>query len=277
MEDSRTLCVGYEHVVDELSTLVSLYPPPFIYINDPISPRVTSSAVDYTLGCLMNADPRPSANIRHAKVNAVSCFSARLLYDSVLNALSRWNASWAEGCANWNTGNAERWNENFDGFVHGLCALHAQLSSEEGSKGKGKGREVSEGDAMVRMVIVIERAERLKDGLPDLIVPLTRLAELVCLVLSHCSNLSRRLFQSRLDLTVIFISEVRWEDIRPSLGASPDPYFIDVPPLPKQSSLITQLCISILTDQHQSHRSAHHLKLSSHNNRLQCRSLSPIS
>jgi hypothetical protein len=41
------------------------------------------------------------------------------------------------------------------------------------------------------MVLLIERAERLKDNLPDLIVPLTRLAELVsCLVslLPNCAS-----------------------------------------------------------------------------------------
>lgn len=174
-------CVGYEKVVDEIYTLVSLYPPPFIYINDPVSPRVTAEVVDYTLKTL-DVSPRPSTKIRYAKVNAISCFSARLLYDSILNTLSRWNASWDNGCANWNTGNEERWNENFDGFIHGLCALQAQLSGGEGERfdnGKGKEKEKKLEGEEVRLVIVIERAERLKETLPDLIVPLTRLAELV--------------------------------------------------------------------------------------------------
>lgn len=215
------LCVGYEQFVDEISVLVSLYPPPFIYINDPISPRVAASVVDYTLENLLGATSGLSAKIRHAKVNAISCFSPRLLYDAVLNALSRWNPSWDNGCTNWNTENEDRWNENFDGFMHGLCALHDQLSKEEGKHSdevKGKRTEVSGIGAEVRLVILIESAERLKETLPDLVVPLTRLAEL-----------------TRLDLTVIFISVVRWEDVRPSLGASPDPYFIDVPPLTKQT------------------------------------------
>ena len=182
MEEANTLCVlGYEKVVEELSALVSLYPPPFIYINDPVSPRVTASVVDYMLETSLDVSLGPSIKIRHAKVNAISCFSARLLYDSILNTLSRWNASWDDGCANWNTGNEERWNENFDGFIHGLCALQAQLSGGEGDRGKGREKEKkrSEGGAEVRLVIVIERAERLKETLPDLIVPLTRLAELV--------------------------------------------------------------------------------------------------
>jgi len=36
--------------------------------------------------------------------------------------------------------------------------------------------------------------------------------------------------QSQVDLSIVFISDVRWEDIRPSLGASPDPYYIDISP-----------------------------------------------
>jgi origin recognition complex subunit 5 len=106
-----------------------------------------------------------------------------MLYDSVLNTLSRWNPSWDHGCANWNTGDGERWNENFDGFVHGLCSLYAQLLNDRGERsGKGKGNrsDGSESGADVRLVIVVERAEKLKETLPDLIVPLARLAELVC-------------------------------------------------------------------------------------------------
>ncbi|EIM83784.1 uncharacterized protein STEHIDRAFT_148595 [Stereum hirsutum FP-91666 SS1] len=57
------------------------------------------------------------------------------------------------------------------------------------------------------MFLVIERAERLKESMPEMIVPLTRLAEL-----------------SKLDITTFFVSEVQWEDIKPPLGAAIDPY-----------------------------------------------------
>jgi len=65
---------------------------------------------------------------------------------------------------NWGVGKGVRWNDTFDGFVHGLRAVHVAL---------GKGKE-KEGDA--RLVIVGECAEKL---IPELMVPLTRLAELV--------------------------------------------------------------------------------------------------
>jgi hypothetical protein len=38
------------------------------------------------------------------------------------------------------------------------------------------------------MVLLVERAERLKDNLPDLVVPLTRLAELVSGLVSLLPN-----------------------------------------------------------------------------------------
>jgi origin recognition complex subunit 5 len=55
-----------------------------------------------------------------------------------------------------------RWNDTFGKFLHGLLAIHAY-------SGTGK-----EGD--VRLIIVVEHVEKL---IPELMVPLTRLAELV--------------------------------------------------------------------------------------------------
>ncbi|KAG5645389.1 hypothetical protein DXG03_006342 [Asterophora parasitica] len=211
---SDTWKLGYEQLSEEISSLVAFFPPPFLYINDATSPRVTGSAV---ASAVDDAQKRPdsSTRVQFAKVNAVACFTARLLYDSILNALTGWKPTWDEGCANWSLeADSQRLNDTFDGFIHGLCAVSAHLRQ---GKGKGKERMRLE-EKNVRLVIIIEHAERLKETLPELLVPLTRLAEL-----------------TQLDLTVIFISDVRWEDIRPSLGASPDPYFIDIPPPTKET------------------------------------------
>lgn len=109
-----------------------------------------------------------------------------------------------------------RYNDGVDGFVEGLRALgreierfmgeevdNANAQSGAGGKttrGKGKGKTVNgkgkgkgkgkEDDKTrrtargVRMFLVIERAERLKESMPEMIVPLTRLAELVSILLS---------------------------------------------------------------------------------------------
>ena len=42
-------------------------------------------------------------------------------------------------------------------------------------------------------------------------------------------------FQARIDLSVVFISQVGWEDIRPPLAASPDPFYVDVQSPSKES------------------------------------------
>ncbi|RDB16484.1 Origin recognition complex subunit 5 [Hypsizygus marmoreus] len=214
---SDPLYLGYEQLHAEVSTLVASYPPPFLYINDTTSPRVSGAVIGSILEEIQNKQPGPSKRVHFARINAIACFSARLLYDSILNSLTRWEPSWNDGCANWHLEDDEqRWNENFDGFIHGLRAVSTYLRRKSTGKGKGK-EKMSVDDEDVRLVIVVERAERLRETLPELMVPLTRLAEL-----------------TQLDLTMIFISSVRWEDIRPPLGASPDPYFIDVPPPTKE-------------------------------------------
>ena len=116
---------------------------------------------------------------------------------------------------NWGADNGVRWNDTFDGFVHGLRAVHAYL-------GKGK-----EKDADLRLVVVVERAERL---IPEFMVPLTRLAELVAIVTGavnlHLAGPSPPLHR-------ICLRSPR-KTIRPPLGASPDPYFFDIPPPTKE-------------------------------------------
>lgn len=172
--------LGYEDLCDELSTLIALFPPPFIYINDTTCPRITSSIVASLLDNIESTDPGPSKRVYFAKVNAVACFTARLLYDSVLNALTKWSPDWNDGCANWSSsdGDTQRFNENFDGFIHGLRAVSLHLHEKVRGNGKGKERMKPEADD-VRLVIVVERAERLKETLPEILVPLTRLTELV--------------------------------------------------------------------------------------------------
>lgn len=107
------------------------------------------------------------------------CFTARAFYDKALNALAGFQPNWEDGSENWSDESGQRWNESVDGFVHGLRAVYADAvnmgKEGEGSQQTGDRR----GDSDVRMILVIERAERLKDTLPDLLVPLTRLAELV--------------------------------------------------------------------------------------------------
>ncbi|PFH49483.1 hypothetical protein AMATHDRAFT_41543 [Amanita thiersii Skay4041] len=234
--------------MDDLSTLVAFAPPPFIFIHNPIAPATTAATTRDILQRLsleqdQNNVGWPPVHVRMGWVDGVACFAPRILYDSVINALSGWTIRWEEGCINWGDGSGRRWNESVDAFVRGLKAVERFIREErkgkkreevskktvkENGKARGRGRgkrkekdKVVESDVevdeQVRFVIVVEHAERLKESMPELIVPLARLAEV-----------------TKLDLTILFISQVRWEDMKPPLGASPDPYFIDIPPLTKQ-------------------------------------------
>ncbi|KAG1746952.1 putative origin recognition complex, subunit 5-like protein [Suillus lakei] len=190
---------GYENVTSSL---------PFLYITDRHNPRITASVLDKIYR--NNGDCSPT---RVAHISAAACFTARLLYDTVLNALAGWEVAWENGCQNWPGEDGKRYNDSIDSFLHGL----RNLRNKSREKAKRNGRAVDEEPTMV---LLIERAERLKDNLPDLIVPLTRLAEL-----------------SQVRITTILLSSVRWEDIKPPLGASPDPYFIDIDPPSKPDTI----------------------------------------
>lgn len=200
---------GYEKFTSHITSVTSSYVLPFLYITDRHNPRITASLLNQIY---RNSEDCSSTHLAH--INATACFTARLLYDTVLNALAGWEVAWENGCQNWPGEDGKRYNDSIDSFLHGLRNLRNKYW--EGTA-KGNGRTA---DEEPKMVLLVERAERLKDNLPDLIVPLTRLAEL-----------------SQVKITTIFLSSARWEDIKPPLGASPDPYFIDIDPPSKQDTV----------------------------------------
>jgi len=215
---------GYEQFSDELSTLLYTYPPPFIYIHDPEAFKSTCSVVDSILKDTGTPPSSPSSYsslfstsgatttnpfiIHSARIDAISTFTSRLLFETVIHSLAGWEVNWEDGCSNWHSnadaeedgggrregemdGGESRWNENVDTFIHGLRAVHGYLCRRYGistsSKVQGKDKEkANQNDSTsnnnyenVRLVIVIEHAERLKETIPELVVPLTRLAEMV--------------------------------------------------------------------------------------------------
>ncbi|OJT07769.1 Origin recognition complex subunit 5 [Trametes pubescens] len=213
----------YELAVTHLSALLLSDPPSFIFIHDPENARLTSSVVTSALESLASQGDAP-VNLTYACVNAVTCFSSRILFDTALNSLAGWTPDWDSGALNWpGTADGSRHNENFDSFVHGIQEIYTGAvapSTGVNETGKGKGKASEHTQVTRRMVLVVDRAERLKDNLPDLLVPLTRLSEL-----------------TQVDITTVFISENQWQDIRPPLRAAPEPYYIDVPLLSKQATL----------------------------------------
>ena len=183
---------GNDALISQLITLITACPPTFTYLHDPHTPRSTASLVNTLTSSLSAIDANTSAPgdnavpiIASAQVNAVASFSPRLFYDTTFNRLAKWRPRWEDGCGNWPGGTAggARYNDSLDGFLHGLRALQVQLRGDETEvqsprKRRGKAREQNKAKA-VKMVLVVDRAERLKEALPGLLVPLTRLAELV--------------------------------------------------------------------------------------------------
>jgi origin recognition complex subunit 5 len=228
---------GYEPLAAEISSLFSARAPPFLYVNDPVSPRTTAFVVNSVLSSIAHSSDA-SSRVYHAQVNAITCFNPRILYDTILNQLAEWEVKWADGCTNWTGDDDQRWNENLDGFLHGLMAVHSFIlrrNQAASSKGKFKQTDADLTTDSGQIVIVVERAERLSDQMPDLVVPLTRLAELVSSELL-VPLFHRHDFKIQHDLSIIFVSEVPWEEMRPPFGGSPDPYFLDALPLNKEGA-----------------------------------------
>ena len=180
--------------VSQITSLISAYPPPFLYVHDPATPRITSSSLQNALLGLQDTSSTVSynLNLRCAFVDAVTCFTPRIFYDTVINALAGWIPDWNEGCSNWADSHrpyGQRFNDSLDAFLHGLRAVQESFISDSHRPGNLGSSELVNRDSQrakegghreSRLVIVIERAERLKDSMPELLVPLTRLAELVC-------------------------------------------------------------------------------------------------
>lgn len=149
--------------------------PPFIYVTDHLSPRLSTLAITSALDCVATIRNTGKGNgkefLRFACVDAIECFTPRLFYDTVLNAFAKWQPDWDEGCSNWGGAEGARWNESVGTFVQGLQALLADIAGRDG--------EETDPESACRLVFVIENAERLKGNIPELVIPLTRLAELV--------------------------------------------------------------------------------------------------
>ena len=164
---------GYESFATLFTDLLTTSPPPFIYIHDVATPHITSSVISSALTVLPDTPP-----FLHAIVNASTCFTARLLYDTAIRKLVDWTPIWESGCQLWGD---HRWNDNFDSFIHGLRAISTEHSKRSTPKTRGQNTQ-----STPRIAIVIERAESLKEYLPDLLVPLSRLAESVSWSRTYC-------------------------------------------------------------------------------------------
>ncbi|KAH7099954.1 origin recognition complex subunit 5 C-terminus-domain-containing protein [Auriculariales sp. MPI-PUGE-AT-0066] len=240
---------GRAQVINELTHLLA-YPgcvPPFLFVQDAFCPRRTR---------LLLEDILRVTKARTAVVRAQAATTQHAVFEAVLQQLM-YDPEGMQLQKEWNKG----WTNSVDGFCAGLREILGSTSENEvvvrpssptkkaAAKSRSKSRspkkspakrkqavdpEDDEEDAAAMdvdpvveessgpVVLVIDAAEHLRDHLPDLLVPVSRLAEL-----------------ARIDITTIFISTWSWMDIQPVFAASPDPYILHFPPLDKQAILST--------------------------------------
>jgi origin recognition complex subunit 5 len=152
---------GRESLVSSLHALWSTYPPPFIHIYDPTTAIITEKLLSDLLHLVQT-----HSGLLSVHIDATECITPKLLFDRILNGLADWIPKWEDGALNWISTLGERYTENLDGFIHALQALHQRKSESENQKGPN-------------IVILVSKAERLKESLPNIVTPLARLADLV--------------------------------------------------------------------------------------------------
>ncbi|KZT42405.1 hypothetical protein SISSUDRAFT_1015773 [Sistotremastrum suecicum HHB10207 ss-3] len=205
--------------ISHLATLLTLDPPPpFLYLHDYLSPNLTTKLVVDILDGL-----RSVQSTSFAVIDGYNCFTPRLFYDSVLNQLNNWTPTWEEGCSNFagaDDNNAASWLDSVDGFVQGIKSTqNPALSVKE----KENSSHPDKSDAASNFFVFVYNTEKFVVNLPLLIAPFTRLREM-----------------TNLPATVIFLSAVSWNQIKPSGGAACEPYVLTLA-TPSQQETISYL------------------------------------
>lgn len=150
-----------------LASLLSLYPPPFLHIHDP------QNNFKYT-DSLSSLHQSRRAFI---SIDSTECISQRVLFSRVINGLAKWTVEWEENCESWGGPVLGSWDSGFDAFAHALRELWREILKVKDNGDQERAETPQERPDSI--VILFENCERLKDFVPTLFVPLTRLAELV--------------------------------------------------------------------------------------------------
>ncbi|KAJ1301563.1 hypothetical protein OPQ81_008811 [Rhizoctonia solani] len=223
LDDINQYYPGRSNILSHLSILLAVAPPPFMHIFDPHTPRTTCRLIASLLDLLSSSDDPDLKSLRYACVDAREIVSARQFYDRAINAFAGHRPTRTNGYENWATGT---WSDSFDSFMAGLREIGKAFDSEK-KKSDNDAMDITEtggqglGDATgCNLVLVVENANYLSGPLKELLVPLTRLSEMVA------------------NSTAIFVSDVRWDDIRETARACPDPYLIKVPALSREDAVL---------------------------------------
>lgn len=149
--------------LNHVAELLQLHPPPFIFIHDPLHSRPTPSAF------LHNSLRNSTSQSVSALIDCNACFTSKMLFHAIINEVASCMPELnTKGKAmSWSNGNVSKWDRSLDSFVE---ALKSAYDETRGTRGTRKN---------TNLILLFENAGRLKETLPGLIVPLTRLDELV--------------------------------------------------------------------------------------------------
>ncbi|QRV83547.1 origin recognition complex, subunit 5-like [Ceratobasidium sp. AG-Ba] len=224
MQEIMSYYPGRTNILNHLSLLMAVAPPPFMHIFDPHTPRITCQLIASVLDAIATSDNSDIKPLRYASVDAREILAARQFYDRAINAFAGHRPTRASGYENWAGGT---WSDCFDSFAAGLREI-GKIHSLAGGKVKAEGETMeiaetsdqAENDDNCNLILVVENVNYLNGTLKELLVPLTRLSEMV----PHAA--------------VVFISDVRWDDVKETARACPDPYLITVPTLSREDTLL---------------------------------------
>ncbi|KAH7334431.1 origin recognition complex subunit 5 C-terminus-domain-containing protein [Rhizoctonia solani] len=224
LDDINQYYPGRSNILSHLSILLAVAPPPFMHIFDPHTPRTTGRLIASLLDLLSSSDDPELKPLRYACVDAREVISARQFYDRAINAFAGHRPTRTNGYENWASGT---WSDSFDSFMAGLREI-GKIFTTEKKQSDNDIMDITETsdqqdlgkDDGCNLVLVVENANYLSGPLKELLVPLTRLSEMVT------------------NSTAIFLSDVRWDDIRETARACPDPYLIKVPALSREDAIL---------------------------------------
>ncbi|KAG8738467.1 hypothetical protein FRC10_006813 [Ceratobasidium sp. 414] len=206
---------------------MAVAPPPFMHIFDPHTLRITCQLIVSVLEALTASENSDIKPLRYACVDAREIVAARQFYDRAINAFAGHRPTRANGYENWAGGT---WSDCFDSFAAGLREIGKLHSPVAGGGRTGTGTEDvtetgdlpdnAQADNACNLILVVENVNYLVGPFKEFLVPLTRLSEMVP------------------NAAVVCISDVRWDDVKETARACPDPYLITVPTLSREDGLL---------------------------------------
>ncbi|KIO21027.1 hypothetical protein M407DRAFT_219477 [Tulasnella calospora MUT 4182] len=190
--------------LNQLAELLQLHPPPFIFIHDPLHSRPTPSSF------LHNSLHNSTSQSMPVRIDCNACLTSKMLFHAIINEVTSWvpELNTKGRATSWFNRHVSKWDRSLDSFVEALKAAFDETIGTLGTR------------TNANLILLFENVERLKETLPALIVPLTRLCEL-----------------AQIPISTVFISSAPWCEISPPIGTLTEPYLVSVASRSKQDTI----------------------------------------